>query len=140
MRTYYIFKINDSFSNLYSNKTYYLFKMLDQIYNSNKNDFAISCRLFEQIIEPINRTKINSKIYKRYEYDPYYYKTLNKHLLDNNIEKTRLTTYNTYMKIKSNKNITEFLNVISVEENLFVCDFGNKDYFWLDKVLTKRLV
>lgn len=140
MRVYYLFKINDSFSKLYFNKTYYLYKMLEQISLSSKNDFIISYRLFEQMANPFNKTKINSEIYKKYEYNENYIKTLNKHVLDNGVEKTKLTVYNTYIKIKTNKNITEFFKVLENEKNIFVCDFSNKDYFWLDKVCVKKLV
>ena len=140
MRVYYLFKINDSFSNLYLNRTYYLYKMLEQISKSSKNDFIISYRLFEQMANPFNKNKINAMIYKKYENNLYYQKTLNKHVLDNVFEKTKLTVYNTYIKIRTNKNITEFFNVLQNEANIFVCDFNNKDYFWLDKALTKTLV
>ena len=87
-----------------------------------------------------SKTKINSEIYRRYCYDDNYYKTLNKHILDNGVEKTKLTVYNTYIKVKTNKNLTEFFKVIEKEGNVFVCDFINKDYFWLSKVLSKSLV
>lgn len=140
MRVYYLFKINDSFSKLYYNKTYYLYKMLEQISKSSKNDFIISYRLFEQMANPFNKTKINAEIYKRYENNLYYQKNLNKHVLDNVFEKTKLTVYNTYIKIRTNKNVTEFFNVLDDEEGIFVCDFNNKDYFWLSKVSSKSLV
>ena len=140
MRVYYLFKINDYFSKLYYNKTYYLYKMLEQISLSSKNDFIISYRLFEQMAVAFNKTDINSKLYRRYAFDDNYIKTLNKHVLDNRIEKTKLTVYNTYIKIKTNKNITDFFKVLSNEENIFVCDFNNKDYFWLSKVCSKSLV
>lgn len=140
MRVYYLFKINDYFSKLYYNKTYYLYKMLEQISLSSKNDFIISYRLFEQMAVAFNKTDINSKLYRRYAFDDNYIKTLNKHVLDNKVEKTKLTVYNTYIKIKTNKNITDFFKVLSNEENIFVCDFNNKDYFWLSKVCSKSLV
>lgn len=140
MRVYYLFKINDSFSKLYYNKTYYLYKMLEQISLSSKNDFIISYRLFEQMAVPYNKTDINSKIYRKYAFDENYKKTLNKHILDDGVEKTKLTVYNTYIKIKTNKNITSFFKILSSEENVFVCDFSNKDYFWLSKVTRKSLV
>ena len=140
MRVYYLFKINDSFSNLYYSKTYYLYKMLEQISLSSKNDFIISYRLFEQMAVAYNKTDINSKIYRKYAFDINYHKNLNKHVLDDGVEKSRLTVYNTYIKIKTNKNISSFFRILSTEENIFVCDFNNKDYFWLAKVLSKSLV
>lgn len=140
MRVYYLFKINDSFSNLYYNKTYYLYKMLEQISKSSKNDFIISYRLFEQMAVAFNKSTINSNIYKNFVYNEKYSKTLNKHILDDLSEKTKLTVYNTYIKIKTNKNITSFFKVLSNEENVFVCDFVNKDYFWLSNVSSKACV
>ncbi len=140
MRVYYLFKINDSFSKLYCNKTYYLYKMLEEISKSSKNDFIISYRLFEQMATAYNKSYINSMIYKKFMYDENYNKILNKHILDDGVEKTKLTVYNTYIKIKTNQNISAFFKILSNEENVFVCDFNNKDYFWLNKVVRKSLV
>ncbi|MEG2351076.1 MAG: sporulation inhibitor of replication protein SirA [Bacilli bacterium] len=140
MRVYYLFKINDSFSNLYYNKTYYLYKMLEQISLSSKNDFIISYRLFEQMAVAYNKININSSIYRMYAYNKNYKKSLNKHILNDDVESTKLTVYNTYIKIKTNKNITAFFKCLAKESNVFVCDFNNKDYFWLDKALLKTLV
>ena len=139
MRIYYLFKINDSFCNLYYNKTYYLYKMLEQISQSSKNDFIISYRLFEQMAVAYNKTEVNSNIYKKFAYNENYTKVLNKHILEDSVEKTKLTVYNTYIKVKTNKNITEFFKILSQEKNIFVCDFNNKDYFWLNKVMSKSL-
>lgn len=140
MRVYYLFKINDSFSKLYHNKTYYLYKILEQISESSKNDFIISYRLFEQLAVAFNKAEVNGNIYKYYFSSEYYRKTLNKHELDDGVEKTKLTVYNTYVKIRTNKNITEFFKILEKEKNVFVCDFNNKDYFWLSKVTSKSLV
>lgn len=140
MRVYYLFKINDSFSKLYYNKTYYLYKMLEQISKSSQNDFIIAYRLFSQMATAYNKVEINSNIYKAFEYNDKYMKTLNKHILDDGVEKTKLTVYNTYIKIRTNQNLTSFFKVLNKEKNIFVCDFNNKDYFWLSKVSSKSLV
>ena len=140
MRVYYLFKINDSFSKLYYNKTYYLYKMLEQISKSSQNDFIISYRLFSQMATAYNKVEINSDIYKAFEYNDKYMKTLNKHILNDGVEKTKLTVYNTYIKIRTNQNLTSFFKVLNKEKNIFVCDFNNKDYFWLSKVSSKSLV
>ena len=137
MRTYYLFKINNSFSKLYSSRTYYLYKILEQISLSSKNDFTMSYRLYEQITIPYNKTSINSKLYRTYAFDNNYKKTLNKHTLDDGVEKTKLIVHNTYLKVKTNKNIISFFKILCKEENIFVCDFNNKDYFWLNKAYNK---
>lgn len=140
MRVYYLFKINDSFSKLYYSKTYYLYKTLEQISKSSRNDFIISYRLFEQMAVPFDKTKVNGNLYKTFSFDRTYEKVLNKHIINDGVEKTKLTVYNTYIKIKSNKNITCFFKELSKEENIFVCDFNNKDYFWLSNIGIKTLV
>ena len=114
--------------------------MLEEISKSSKNDFIISYRLFEQMATAYDKTKINSMIYKKFMDDENYNKILNKHILDDGVEKTKLTVYNTYIKIKTNQNISAFFKILSNEENVFVCDFNNKDYFWLNKVVRKSLV
>lgn len=140
MRTYYLFKINESFYNLYYNKSFYLYKIFEEISKSSENDFKISYRLFNQITLPYNKSYINGILYKKYMYNENYLKTLNKHVLNDEIEKTKLTIYNTYIKIKSNQNIPVFLKDFKDEINIFVCDFNNKDYFFLNKVISKSLV
>ena len=114
--------------------------MLEQISLSSKNDFIISYRLFEQMAVPYNKTDVNSRIYRKYAFDSNYKKSLNKHVLNDGVEDTKLTVYNTYIKVKTNKNISAFFKILSNEDNIFVCDFNNKDYFWLDKVSKKTLV
>lgn len=140
MRVYYLFKINDSFSNLYQNKTFYLYKMLEQISKSSKNDFIISYRLFSQMADPYDKSFINGLLFKTYYDDPSYTKTLNKHVYNDSVEKTKLTVYNTYIKIKTNKNITCFFKKLANVENVFVCDFQNRDYFWLNKVAARACI
>ena len=140
MRTYYLFKINDSFSNLYQNKTYYLYKMLEEISNSNKGDLAIAYRLFEQMSLGYDVKRINSDIYHNYNFNTHYTKTSNFHILDNSIEKTKLSVHNTYIRVKTNRNITSFFKTLSKEENIFVCDFKNRDYFWLSNISIQGLV
>ena len=87
MRVYYLFKINDSFTKLYYNKTYYLYKMLEQISLSSKSDFIISYRLFEQIAQTFDKTNVNSNLYRAFSFDQNYTKSLDKHILDDGIEK-----------------------------------------------------
>lgn len=134
MRQYYIFKVNDNFSSLYNNKEFYLYKMFEQISKSNIKDFSVSYRLFSQMATAYDKSKINSSLYKAYMFNDSYTKTLNKHLYNDGIEKTKLVVYNSYIKINTNKNITCFFKNLVDNNNLFVCDFNNKDYFWLNKV------
>ena len=140
MRVYYMFKINDSFTGLYKNKTFYLYKMFEQISKSSKSDFIISYRLFSQMASTFNKSNVNGVLYKSYFNNSCYDKILNKHIYDDGVEKTKLMVYNTYIKIKTNKNITCFFKYLAYLDNVFVCDFKNKDYFWLNKVAYRTCV
>lgn len=43
------------------------------------------------------------------------------------------------IKIKSNINYPSFFeNINNYSDNIFVCDFINKDYFWLNKVVKSK--
>ena len=139
MRCYYLFKISDNFSKLYSNKIYYLYKTLEEISKSSKKDFIISYKLYSQIVDGYDKTEINSCIYRLFCFDKNYNKILNKHIYDDGIEKTKLTIYNSYIKIISNKNITKFFKSLKKENNILVCDFENKDYFWLNNSFLKTI-
>jgi hypothetical protein len=45
---------------------------------------------------------------------------------------------NINIKIMSDINYPSFFNDINeYERDMFVCDFDNNDYFWLDKVVKK---
>ena len=55
------------------------------------------------------------------------------HAIVNNLMKTN---YNAnYLLIKSTKQIPTFLKAITKKEKIFVIDFENIDYFWLEELL-----
>ena len=50
------------------------------------------------------------------------------------MEYAKLSIKNANIKIKTNINFPIFLKTIyNYTDNIFICDFVNKDYFWLDK-------
>ena len=140
MRRYYLFKINNTFFELYHDNSLYLYKMLEQISKSSKNDLKISSTLFKQIVDTFDKVKLNMILNQKYQYDYGYYYTLDKHFYNDGVEKTKLIIHNTYIKIKTNNNLTCFFNELLKENNIFVCDFYNKDYFWLSKVMNKSCI
>ena len=129
MRTFYIFKINNMFQTFYNDKSNILFKMFNEIYSSNDQDLINKFRLFEKITIPINKKIFNNYIMLKHRDDIFYTKSDNVHTIENDKEISRLTINNTFLKIKSNKNI-----------NSFIKDFQNKDYFWINEIKLKTLV
>ncbi len=141
MRTFYIFKINNMFQTFYNDKSNILFKMFNEIYSSNDQDLINKFRLFEQITIPINKKIFNNYIMLKHRDDIFYTKNDNVHTIENDKEISRLTINNTFLKIKSNKNINSFIkDIYDSKESVFVIDFQNKDYFWINEIKLKTLV
>ena len=141
MRTFYIFKINNMFQTFYNDKSNILFKMFNEIYSSNDQDLINKFRLFEQITIPINKKIFNNYIMLKHRDDIFYTKNDNVHTIENDKEISRLTINNTFLKIKSNKNINSFIkDIYDSKESVFVIDFKNKDYFWINEIKLKTLV
>ncbi len=141
MRTFYIFKINNMFQTFYNDKANILFKMFYDIYSSNDEDLINKFRLFEQITIPFNKRIFNNYVMLKHRDDIYYTKTDNVHIIESDSEISRLTINNTFLKIKSNKNINTFIrDIVDSRECLFVIDFKSKDYFWINEAKTKLLV
>ena len=129
------------FQTFYNDKSNILFKMFNEIYSSNDQDLINKFRLFEQITIPINKKIFNNYIMLKHRDDIFYTKNDNVHTIENDKEISRLTINNTFLKIKSNKNINSFIkDIVDSKECLFIIDFQNKDYFWINEIKLKTLV
>ena len=129
------------FQTFYNDKANILFKTFYDIYSSNDEDLINKFRLFEQITIPFNKRIFNNYVMLKHRDDIYYTKTDNVHIIESDSEISRLTINNTFLKIKSNKNINTFIrDIVDSRECLFVIDFKSKDYFWINETKTKLLV
>ena len=141
MRTFYIFKINSMFQTFYNDKSNILYKMFYEIYNSCDDEIINNFRLFERITIPFNKKVFNNYILLKHKDDLYYNKNDNKHIINNANEVSKLIVNVTHLKIKSNKNINSFIrDIMDTKESVFVIDFKNEDYFWLNERIDKALV
>lgn len=141
MRTFYVFKINNMFQTFYNDKANILYKMFNEIYNSEDDDLINNFRLFEKITIPFNKRIFNNYIMLKHRDDLYYNKKENKHIINKDDEMTKLVVNTTHLKIKTNKNVNSFIkDIIDSKENVFVIDFENKDYFWLNEINYEPLV
>ena len=138
MRIYYIFKINKPVSNLYRKQEYVLYDILTGIYKMNKTDLVLGYKFFEQFANFFNKNSVNEYIFNKYKDSITYIKNINRHIINDRYrnEFSNLIVYNSHIKIKTNTDISIFLNALcEYENNLFVCDFNNHDYFWLDNII-----
>ena len=111
-----------------------MYKIFEEIYLSRDYDAVKTYRVFEEIANPYNKIMLNEYINYEYKNKYGYKKDCNIHILKTN-ENTRLKINNYNIKIETDGNYTEFFKyLINYNDNLFVCDFENKDYFWLSKL------
>ena len=136
MRTYYIFKIKEPYSYLTKDSPYNLYKVLENIYYLNNDQIKIAYNFFSQIREYFNKDILNNNLYEHYKNKDNYSKINNTHMIYDYFtkEKTKLIINKSYLYIKTTKDIPTFLKVLSKKDHLFVCDFINKDYFWLEEI------
>lgn len=143
MRTYYVFIIKDSLMHFYSKKPYSLYKILEQIYRLKNNDIVLGYRLLEQVTKPFGTRKTDKFLYKKH-YDELEYSRLEDgHMIKNlySEEITFLKVFNSHVRIKTNNNYSAFFNSIKeYNQNIFVCDFENQDFFWMNKINFESIV
>ena len=135
MRNFYLFYINDYFKDTYFEYPYKLYKMLEDAYLTNKYNLVSSANLYNQITKKINKLYTNEFLIANNKMKREYANTSNIHTFSSNREVTKLLVSNHCIKIKSNLNYPTFFDDINkYNNNIFICDFANNDYFWLHKV------
>ena len=135
MRKFYIFNINKNMCILAKDSPYMLYKSFEAIYKSNREDVGMAQNLYEQMTLKINQTMINNKIYADNKDNHFYYLVNNVHNYYNKYksEEEKLTVKNSYLLCEGNTSKPYLLKSLT-NYNFFVCDFDNKDYFWLDEI------
>lgn len=136
MRVFYIYNINDFFTSMYEKYPYKLYKMLEDAYFTRKHNMSLSSNLYEQIITNYNKLFVNNYLFANHKLDIYYYHKNNMHMISNRQEYSKLMVNSYCLKLKSNINYPKFLKTIhEYSDNIFICDFENQDYFWLNKIV-----
>lgn len=121
---------------MYHEYPYKLYKMLEDIYLTSKYDETLAEAMYEQINHKYNQAFMNNYLKNKNKLDAYYHNKDNTHIISSRYDYSKLLVDTYYIKIKSNLNFTNFFRQISTYSNhIFICDFENKDYFWLEKVI-----
>ena len=134
MRTYYIFKINEYFAYLNKRWPYKMYKIIEELYYTKDYDMLVSYKYYKKFAIEFNKLTINEYIYKINKTNKNYHRDNNIHILKND-KYNKLTVNSTCIILKTNDIYSVFLNDLnSYLDNVFICDFKNKDYFWLETV------
>jgi len=136
MRTFYLFKIKKSYTELTKSTPYNLYKAIENIYYLKQEDLNYFNNFFVQIRDTFNKEYLDNNIFEYYKNKYTYTKVNDIHMINDyyTAEKSKLIISKSYLYIKSTKNLPTFLKAITRKDNIFVCDFVNKDYFWLEEL------
>lgn len=137
MRKFYIFNINKEFSNLMKKNPHHLFRAMEDIHNFDEKDVNLAYDLFVQITKPFDKSKINNKIFNDAKDNDFYSKFHNVHRIQNKYipEDSVLVVNKTFLLLETNILKPAFFEPLKEYKTLFVCDFKNKDYFWLNDLV-----
>ena len=136
MRTFYIFKIKKEISILLKETPYNLFKTIEDLYYLDSSNMGVSFSIYHELFDLFDKSYMNKKIntifnnYRFYSRDGDVHYVYNKYLPEN----TTLRVYKSHILLKSDVIKPTLLVNYSKNDNLFVCDFKNKDYFWLHEL------
>ena len=119
------------------NNPYHLFKTMEDIHSFDTSDVSVAYDLFMQIVSPFDKSKINNLIFNECKNNYFYSKFHNIHRIQNKYipEDSCLIVSSAFLLLESNVSKPAFLTELNCFKNLFVCDFKNKDYFWLNELV-----
>ena len=138
MRTYYIFKINKYFAYIYKRWPYKMYKIIEELYHTKDYDVLFSYKYYQKFAVHFNKLAINEYIYSINKTNSNYHRDNNIHVI-NNDKYNKLTINSTCIMLKTDDIYSVFLNDLNEYlDNIFVCDFKNHDYFWLESLNKDR--
>ena len=143
MRVYFIFNIKEEFKKLYINNQRVLFNVLKQISNIEKEEITFGYNMFSQLINPINKEELDTRMFLKLHKEYVYSKKNDTHYLNNlyKDEISRMTIKKTYIKIEAEQLGSSFLEEINkLDGNFFLCEFNNIDYCFLKEHFSKEYV
>ena len=119
------------------NNPYHLFKAMEDIRNFDDAEVSVACDLFKQIASPFDKSRINNLIFNESKNNDFYSKFHNVHRIQNKYlpEDSMLVVNRAFLLLESNILKPSFFDDLKENPNLFVCDFKNKDYFWLNELV-----
>ena len=136
IRTYYIFKIKKHYAQIAEQKPYTIYKTIEDLYFLTKTELEKKNNNFIQMFSKFDYINLNNKINNKYKDIYTYTKFQNIHRINDyfNSERTKLIINPRYLVIRTTKQIPTFFEDLNEKNNIFICDFINKDYFWLNSI------
>ena len=135
MRKYYLFVIKNDYQQIYKNHSYVLFKTLENLKGTIPVNFPYGISLYEQLCQTFHSDILNNYIKRKFKC-----KKINKKIIKINsmVENTYIQVNKSCTIILTNLNIPPVFRIFDIyNKRIFVCDFENQDYFWLNEQIKK---
>ena len=128
MRKYYLFIVKEKYKNQN------VFNTLNNLYNIRENNLLYGVKLFHEICELFDKKIISSYLEVRFKTIKNIKK--NQYYLNGYQEQDLIVLKKSAVIIITNLNFPLILRTFNIyNRNIFVCDFENRDYFWLDNMV-----
>ena len=115
-----------------------MYKIIEELYYTKEYDMLISYKYYQKFAIEFNKLAINEYIYNLNRKNINYQRDNNIHIIQNE-KYNKLTVNSSCLILKTNDIYSIFLNDLGVYlDNIFICVFKNKDYFWLDSLNKDR--
>ena len=140
MRMYYIFNIKESIYKLYKDNPSSLYKILENIYYMHVEEIDYGFSIFKQITNRIKVIDTNNQIYFKLHKDFTYSKFDDNHVINDlyRDEVSILKIKNSRIVLESNKSYSSFFKVLyDINNHYFICDFKEKDFFFINEIIDK---
>lgn len=132
-----MFNIKKEVYDIYNDTPSVLFNFFNYLYRSNKEYLDYGNLIFNQVANVFDKDKLDLEIFLKYHNNYKYSKRKEEHII-NNLYKDEISIMKikkSYIIINSNKNYTEFFKMLGSKYNeCLVCDFINRDYFYLSNI------
>ena len=131
MREYNLFIIKNEYYDLYKNRPMVLFESLNKLYKMHNNlNYGIT--LYEQLCNKVNIETLKYYLNDKYQLnnDKTFY-----------IDKSFIELKPSRIIVKSKSNLPEVIKMFNCyNRQIFVCDFNNYDYFWLQNFVRSKVL
>jgi len=129
VRKYYLFTIKKEYYEIYKKNPLVLYKTIENLYKLKKDDLSYGITLYNQICDIIDINRLKNYFNHIKEKS-----NGNKYLIKLNNQFTFFDFHYSCIICKSCKNYPTVFNTLNYyNKYIFVCDFYNRDYFFLNK-------
>ena len=135
MRTFYIFKMKPEMTILTKETPYNLYHTIENLYYLDTVNSNVSLSIYQNIFSYFDKEYVDKRIMNLFKHNRYYHYEDGRHMIINKYrpENTYLKVFRSHIILKTDAVDPTLLVNYLMSDNLFVCDFKNKDYFWLNE-------